>query len=95
MIDANDDVGCRLCGQEDESVVHLFFECEISYPIWSLCYLWLGIASIMSNNPKLHLLQHMGVLGMKRKKYVMECIRLCVIWFIWKTKSSYFQRRIS
>src|ERR1044072_7995370 len=34
---------CKFCCKEVESVNHLFFGCNFSYDVWSMCLHWLGV----------------------------------------------------
>ena len=45
---------CPLCGAEEESVRHLFFECWISWKIWGMCLEWLGFPSVLHRDPQMH-----------------------------------------
>jgi len=38
-----------MCGLEDESVSHLFFECKSAEEVWNLCNKWTGISSVAHN----------------------------------------------
>jgi len=43
-----------LCGVEEESVRHLFFECKISWRIWGLCLTWLGFPLVLHCDAQKH-----------------------------------------
>ena len=45
---------CPLCGEEEESVRHLFFECRISWRIWGMCLRWLGYSSVLHRDGQMH-----------------------------------------
>jgi len=45
---------CPLCGVEEESVRHLFFECRISWRIWGMCLKWLGLSSVLHRDAQIH-----------------------------------------
>jgi len=45
---------CPLCGAEEESVRHLFFECRISWRIWGMCLEWLGFISVIHRDPQMN-----------------------------------------
>jgi len=40
---------CSLCGVEEESCHHLFFECRIAWLVWNQCFAWLGVAFVVHN----------------------------------------------
>ena len=45
---------CPLCGVEEETVRHLFFECRVSWRIWGMCLKWLGYSSVLHGDAQLH-----------------------------------------
>jgi len=48
---------CSMCGVEEESCRHLFFECKIAWFVWSQCYAWLCLASVDHSDAFFHFLQ--------------------------------------
>jgi len=45
---------CGLCGLEEETCRHLFFECIIVSSVWSLCFALLGVTLVSHNDPLLN-----------------------------------------
>ena len=45
---------CPLCGVEEETLRHLFFECRVSWRIWGMCLEWLGFLSVLHGDAQLH-----------------------------------------
>jgi len=43
---------CCLCGKEEESYRHLFFDCSFAWRVWCLCFKWLGVSFVFHINPK-------------------------------------------
>ena len=43
---------CCLCGKEEESYRHLFFDCSFAWRVWCLCYKWLGVSLVSHIDPK-------------------------------------------
>ncbi|KAG4912645.1 hypothetical protein JHK86_053078 [Glycine max] len=37
---------CPLCSLEEETVQHLFFECNFARAIWAKCYKWEGVVMV-------------------------------------------------
>lgn len=48
-------VECIFCKKEEESVRHVFFECEYSYKLWMECLSWLGIQTALPSNQRVNL----------------------------------------
>ena len=48
---------CSLCGVEEETNTHLFFECIFAWLLWNHCYAWLGVLSVFHNVPLLNFSQ--------------------------------------
>jgi len=38
---------CSLCGVEEETCRHLFFECRIAWTVWNYCLAWLGVMLVI------------------------------------------------
>ena len=47
-------VRCPLCGVEEETVRHLFFECRVSCRIWGMCLEWLGSSLALHCDAQMH-----------------------------------------
>ena len=45
---------CCLCGKEEESYRHLFFDCRFAWRVWCLCLKWLGVAFVSHIDPVLN-----------------------------------------
>jgi len=43
---------CCLCGEEEESCRHLFFDCRFAWRVWCLCFKWLGVSFVYHIDPK-------------------------------------------
>ena len=41
-----------LCGKEEESYRHLFFDCFFAWRVWCFCFKWLGVSFVYHNDPK-------------------------------------------
>jgi len=48
---------CPLCNQADETIYHLFVECNIAYLVWSMVSRWMGLQGTYHNDLKHHLVQ--------------------------------------
>ncbi|KAL8517669.1 hypothetical protein ACS0TY_015779 [Phlomoides rotata] len=55
IISETPDKCCPICGNEDETVPHLFLGCEYAYNIWYEIFRWLGIQTAPHCVPEKHL----------------------------------------
>ena len=53
-----------MCNEEEETVNHLFFECKVSWRIWSLCFVWLRVLSVNHYDAKMYFMKFVPA-GMK------------------------------
>ncbi|KAF5812274.1 putative RNA-directed DNA polymerase [Helianthus annuus] len=78
---------CVLCGEEDESVSHLFTSCYLASSLWSIVSSWCKIPPIMAFSVKDLLETHENI-GLKgRKKEVIQGIIRIGCWCIWKARN--------
>lgn len=80
---------CRACEKEEETSVHLFFECEVLFLVWQHCLSWWGFKASLHRDCKLHFLQFCGLSesGLIVKN-VWEVVWLSTIWVIWSTRNA-------
>jgi len=45
---------CIMCGRGEESIQHLFFECNYVLTVWKLCDQWTCLANVYHNKLKKH-----------------------------------------
>ncbi|XP_057419228.1 uncharacterized protein LOC130713477 [Lotus japonicus] len=77
------EVSCSFCSLAEESASHIFFNCTISWKIWSQVYAWLGIHTALPSNGSSHFLQSQaGCFGKDRMQGV-STIWLATIGYIW------------
>ncbi|KAL8522493.1 hypothetical protein ACS0TY_012601 [Phlomoides rotata] len=83
----NTNLNCPFCNEEQETVRHIFFECEFSYKIWMACLNWLGEYSVLPSNPSTNLLSFSRLFRGNQRRWVAVSIWECVVWLIWKTRN--------
>ncbi|KAL8459447.1 hypothetical protein ACS0TY_036799 [Phlomoides rotata] len=86
IIQGNGDTTCVLCGEEEENLNHLFFECKFANNIWWNIYHWTGISTAPQRNPIEHFLQHSATLG-SNDVCLGSTIWIGTIWYIWKCRN--------
>ncbi|KAJ0935989.1 putative reverse transcriptase zinc-binding domain-containing protein [Helianthus annuus] len=85
-IDRGDKV-CVHCGEEDETVEHLFTSCYIALTIWSMVSMWCKIPLILAFLVRDLLESHENI-GLKgKKKEVIQGIIRIGCWSIWKARN--------
>jgi len=43
---------CVMCSNDEESVSHLLFTCNVAQSVWKQCLRWVGITSVNHNIPQ-------------------------------------------
>ncbi|KAL8513053.1 hypothetical protein ACS0TY_019294 [Phlomoides rotata] len=54
---------CKLCKEEEENIMHLFFNCKVAGQIWNQILSWLGIQIALHEAPLIHFSQFGECLG--------------------------------
>jgi len=79
---------CVMCGNNKETISHLFFSCRTRNYIWKLCENWVGISSVHHERAREHFLQFQ-ILGLSNKcNKVWRCIWVMVIGNIWAQRNN-------
>jgi len=47
---------CAMCGEDEESGSHVFFECRVTWRVWCLCSEWVGEQTVVHREGKSHFL---------------------------------------
>ncbi|KAL8477794.1 hypothetical protein ACS0TY_029915 [Phlomoides rotata] len=78
---------CQLCKEEEENIRHLFFECKVSYLIWSNILKWLGVSMALHIVPSRHFLLFENCLRRGNKAKVAASIWIGIVWSIWTLRN--------
>ena len=76
------DVTCVFCS-ENESIVHLFFECCVAKEVWSSCANSLGI----SLNPGFESIARLWIY--KKKHAITNLCTSAILWCIWNLRNAF------
>ncbi|KAL8557848.1 hypothetical protein ACS0TY_005085 [Phlomoides rotata] len=87
IIPGSDDIKCAMCGEEDETAMHLAINCRIIHNIRSKVHEWMGMAIIPHSDLRINLLQHSELLGHGKKKRIASTIWTCTTWAIWNCRN--------
>ena len=79
---------CSVCGFEEETFRHLFFECIIAWFVWSLCFAWLGVTLVSHNDPLLIFFQFRLCNVPQSVNDVWGAIWIAVISEVWKHRNN-------
>ncbi|KAL6518068.1 hypothetical protein OROMI_033769 [Orobanche minor] len=87
FLDTNSNMKCVLCGVNDESGKHFFFECSISYKVWMECFKWLGLSTVMQSNSFSNLIRNSRLLRGVQGRKVVVTLWSCIVWRLWKSRN--------
>ena len=74
---------CPLCKKAEESVQHVFINCEVAQKVWDNCDRWIGISSVRQHTIVNHY-QNFYLLCYNRKANVVwKSVWVAVVWEIW------------
>ena len=79
---------CCLCGKEEESCRHLFFDCSFARRVWWLCYRWLGVLFVAHNEPKFNFDQFRMSFSSETVNIVWNTLCVGVVSEIWKHRNN-------
>ncbi|XP_057779695.1 uncharacterized protein LOC130998280 [Salvia miltiorrhiza] len=77
---------CILCKLKEESIEHLFFECQKSVEIWNENLKWIGKQAVNQHTAKEHFSAFTN-LGRKEDTSFLTCVWICTIWCLWKQRN--------
>ncbi|XP_057788810.1 uncharacterized protein LOC131005760 [Salvia miltiorrhiza] len=77
---------CLFCKGADETIDHLFFECQETDEIWNHILRWVGKQSARHHKAKDHLLAFVN-LGNKKDAPFLLGVWICTIWCLWKGRN--------
>ena len=78
---------CIMCRVEEEFNRHLFFDCKITWLVWSQCYTWLGVASVNHYDFYFHFLQFRMCKPSETVNVVWRTIWTTIVSGIWSIKN--------
>lgn len=82
IIIAGQDSQCVFCNEAEEDSNHLLVSCKFAWEVWSSCYRWWGIQSVIPNDCCEHFEQHFYQVNCTKKDGWMLIWCTC-IWSIW------------
>jgi len=78
---------CVLCGEEEESGSHFFFECKVAWKVWCICNKWVGEVIVYHWDARSHFAQfYLGWTSQRINSY-WGCMWIVVVGEIWKQRN--------
>lgn len=81
---------CSLCGKEEESCRHFFFDCNFAWRVW---YRWLGVLVVSHIEPKLNFDQFRMSFASETVNIVWNTIWVGVVREIWNLRNNIIFKR--
>ena len=79
----DDKILCPFCMSQQETISHLFFDCNHTWKIWCSCFSWWGYSWCCHNQPRRFFDHWLGMKlhGFQKKLWIS--LFFVVIWSIW------------
>jgi len=81
---------CCLCGKEEESYHHLFFDCNFAWRVWCFYFKWLGVSFVSHNDLKSNFAQFRMNTSSDLINEVWNTIWVGVVGEIWNHINFYY-----
>jgi ribosomal protein L30/L7E len=88
IITINTEKRCVLCSNQDETIFHVFIQCQFSSTVWRKILAWLGLNSISSTSVQHHFLLFGDLIKSKVNKKHRHIIWLATTWCIWRRRNN-------
>ncbi|KAL8480950.1 hypothetical protein ACS0TY_027463 [Phlomoides rotata] len=85
IIPEDQDSSCPCCEEKEETISHLFFDCNFARSIWHEVYKWTNCCMVSHIDPIKHLLAHSSILGNGSRMAV--AIWNSVVDLIWRSRN--------
>ncbi|KAE9617647.1 putative reverse transcriptase zinc-binding domain-containing protein [Lupinus albus] len=88
VISSNEDIKCTICKNDDESIDHLFINCELAFSVWNGVYVWLQVmepkpsSTIESSN------LHYDIGRNSKGPKFWRMVWFVVMWSIWTMRNN-------
>lgn len=84
-----EDVACKFCNLEHESLDHLLLHCQFVWELWSEVLSWWDIQWVVPQNVNALFIWWMNCKIKSSQKIIWNCIPLAVIWSIWNMRNNH------
>jgi hypothetical protein len=88
VLTQEDPRNCVMCGNREETTMHLFLHCEVAWLFWRLFFDWLGVNFITPQIFYMHFTCWSGEVNSRRLKKAFGLIWHAAIWTIWRERNA-------
>ncbi|XP_058742102.1 uncharacterized protein LOC131614547 [Vicia villosa] len=88
ILNEEGDSFCVLCDSEEETLMHLFSECEMTLSIWRRVFMWLGVGEFLSFEEFLEFFYNCAKIGCPSKRAMVAVVWLATIWTVWLKRNA-------
>jgi hypothetical protein len=79
---------CVFCSNHDESIFHVFIQCNYSSTVWRKILTWMGLNFINSTSVQQHFILFGELIKSKANKKHRHIIWLATTWCIWRWRNN-------
>lgn len=77
------DTCCSMCSYEQETLDHLLILCPIVVSVWTTCYRWFGLNTVLPGGCRSHLQQHVSLDLNSKQNEAFRVVWFVVTWLLW------------
>ncbi|XP_058752225.1 uncharacterized protein LOC131625382 [Vicia villosa] len=88
ILNEGEDSLCVLCSKEEENIVHLFSNCEVSIGIWRRVFMWLGGGDFLSLEDFMDFFYNCSKIKCPSKRVIMAVVWITTIWTLWLKRNA-------
>ena len=78
---------CPVCGAEQETIEHLFFQCNVADAVWHLVYNWLQVQIGVVHDVAALFDWVDGMQVDARKRKMVDVVVCTTLWFLWRFRN--------
>jgi hypothetical protein len=94
VLNINVDRCCVMCLNMDETLEHVFLNCQVTVAVWSHVLRWLGASYFNASNVQQHMLMFGELIKGKKYKRVTHIIWLATMWCLWRSRNNILFRGV-
>ncbi|KAJ0520325.1 putative RNA-directed DNA polymerase [Helianthus annuus] len=79
---------CRLCGDFEESMEHMFVSCQFSQLVWQVISQWCHVTPIYAFEFRDLLLLYQTMGGSKKQRKAFYAVVLTALWSLWRSRNN-------